>query len=61
MKSLVFFTSYQIDAMISLDGPPSIHNEMRVTPQGEGTHALVLENLQKLMMPKGSIRSVPVV
>lgn len=48
-----FFTEYDIDVMLSIDGPAEIHNTMRVTPEGEGTHAKVADALQKLITAKG--------
>lgn len=48
-----FFREYKVAVMFSMDGPAHIHDALRVTPQGEGTHALVLENLQKLINATG--------
>lgn len=49
-----FFTAYHIDVMISIDGPASIQDALRVTATGEGTHAVVSEALQKLIDAKGN-------
>lgn len=51
-----FFTAYDIDVMLSIDGPAPIHDAMRVTPDGKGTHAKVSEALQKLIDAKGRHR-----
>lgn len=51
-----FLTDYPVDVMVSMDGPASIHDAMRVTRQGEKTHAVVLKNLQKLLDAEGKHR-----
>ncbi len=48
-----FFTDFKIDVMLSIDGPAKIHDAMRVTPDGKGTHAVVSAALQKLIEAKG--------
>lgn len=48
-----FFTDYDIDVMVSIDGPAETHDAMRVTPDGKGTHAKVAEVLQNLVDAKG--------
>lgn len=48
-----FFTKYKINIEISIDGPASIHDFMRVAPDGKGTHALVVNRIQKLINTKG--------
>lgn len=50
---IAFFTEYNIDVMLSMDGPASVHDAMRVTPDGRGTHAKVSEVLQKLINARG--------
>lgn len=52
-EMIAFFTDYQIDVMLSIDGPAPIHDAMRVTPDGKGTHAKVSKALQKLIDAKG--------
>lgn len=49
-----FFRDYQINVMVSIDGPREIHDAFRTTPAGNGTHALVSRNLAKLMRSSGS-------
>ena len=49
-----FLADYHINVMVSIDGPASIHDAVRVTPAGEKTHALVLNRLQKLMSTSGN-------
>ena len=49
-----FLTDYHINVMVSIDGPASIHDAVRVTPAGEKTHALVLNRLQKLLSTSGN-------
>lgn len=46
---IAFLTDYHVNVMVSIDGPPSIHDAVRVTPTGEGTHSLVLDRLYALM------------
>ena len=53
---IAFLTEYHINVMMSIDGPPSIHDAMRVTPAGEGTHSLVLNRLQRLLDTTGNHR-----
>ena len=48
-----YFTDYDIDVMVSIDGPAFIHDAMRVTPDGKGTHAKVSDVMQKLVQAKG--------
>lgn len=48
-----FLKEYEINVMISIDGTAAIHDAVRVTPTGEGTHSLVLDRLQKLMHNSG--------
>jgi uncharacterized protein len=52
-EMITFFTKYPISIMVSLDGPASIHDAMRVTATGEKTHAVVVKNLQKLIKTPG--------
>lgn len=51
---IAFLTDYQVNVMISIDGPPSIHDAVRVTPAGEGTHGVVLDRLQNLIEAAGT-------
>jgi uncharacterized protein len=46
---ITFLKDYPIDIMVSMDGPASTHDSMRVTRYGEKTHAVVLQNLLKLL------------
>jgi uncharacterized protein len=48
-----YFTDYDIDVMVSIDGPAFIHDAMRITPDKKGTHAKVSDVLQKLVQAKG--------
>jgi uncharacterized protein len=48
-----FFCTHDIDVMVSIDGPADVHDAMRVTPEGEGTHEKVSHALQKLVSAKG--------
>jgi uncharacterized protein len=49
-----FFRNHNMDILISLDGPSEIHDAMRVTPDGHGTHSTILNNLKKLMSIEGA-------
>ena len=53
-EMIEYFTDYDIDVMLSMDGPDFIHDAMRVTPDGKGTHAAVAQVLQKLVDAKGN-------
>ncbi len=48
-----YFADYNIDVMLSIDGPAAIHDAMRVLPDGRGTHAKVSETLKRLVEAKG--------
>jgi uncharacterized protein len=50
---LAFLRDHQVNVLVSIDGPASIHDEVRVTPTGEGTHAVVSDCLQRLMQVSG--------
>lgn len=50
---ITFLTDYHVNVMVSIDGPAPIHDGMRVTPAGEGTHSLVVDRLQTLMDTAG--------
>lgn len=52
-EMITFLKEYPISIMVSIDGPASIHDAMRVTATGEKTHALVVRNLQKLIETPG--------
>lgn len=52
-EMIAFLKDYHINVMVSMDGPASIHDAVRVTPTGESTHSLVLDHLQKLMSSTG--------
>ncbi|MBC7281238.1 radical SAM protein [Hoeflea sp.] len=45
---LDFFAEYEVDLVVSLDGPKPIHNRNRVGPKGEGTFDRVMANLDRL-------------
>lgn len=47
---------YSINVMVSMDGPASIHDSMRVTTAGKGTHTLVSRGLKKLIDTSGKHR-----
>ena len=49
-----FLAAYDVEVMISLDGPAPIHDALRVTPAGEGSHERVAEALQKLIKAQGN-------
>lgn len=53
---IAFLADYHINVMVSIDGPASIHDAVRVTPSGEKTHSLVLNRLHKLMDTSGNHR-----
>lgn len=46
-------TKYKINVLFSIDGTPSVHDTMRIFPDGRGTHAIVLKNLKRLLSIKG--------
>ncbi|WP_456474596.1 radical SAM protein [Candidatus Pyrohabitans sp.] len=50
---LEFFKDYNINVLISLDGPPEVHDSKRVFPNGYGTHQIVQNNLKKLLATEG--------
>ena len=43
------FREFAVDLVVSLDGPPGIHDRYRRTASGAGTHSTVLKNLQQLL------------
>ncbi len=45
---IVFLIEHNFKTLISLDGPAENHDAKRVFPDGSGTFALVMENLQKI-------------
>lgn len=50
---IAFLADYHVDVMVSIDGPASIHDGVRVTSTGEGTHATVLNQLRTLINTSG--------
>ncbi len=50
---LDFFKNYNINVLISLDGPPEVHDSKRIFPNGDGTHQIVLKNLKNLLATEG--------
>jgi uncharacterized protein len=55
-EAIAFLRDWRINVMISIDGPASVHDKMRVTAAGEGTHALVLDRLLSLTGASGEHR-----
>lgn len=47
-KLVDIIKKYCVKLTVSLDGPQDINDELRVFPSGEGSHQLVLKNLEKL-------------
>ncbi len=45
---LDFFTEYDVDLVVSMDGPRPIHDRNRIGPKGEGTFNRVKSNLDRL-------------
>jgi uncharacterized protein len=45
---LDFFAAYEVGLLVSLDGPAERHDAHRKRPDGGGTHARVLANLERL-------------
>lgn len=51
-----FFHDMNVEVGVSLDGPPDIHDKLRVDSKGEGTHSAVMEKihlLEKHLIPVG--------
>ncbi len=44
-----FLKDHNIITMISIDGPASIHDAVRIKSSGEGTHSIILDQLNKLI------------
>lgn len=43
------FKEHDFDIGVSIDGPADLHDELRVTKNGEGTHAAVLDKIDLLI------------
>jgi uncharacterized protein len=43
-----FFRDHEFQIGVSLDGPPDLHDSMRVGPNGQGSHTKVMEKLALL-------------
>ncbi|MBU7018585.1 MAG: 4Fe-4S cluster-binding domain-containing protein [Theionarchaea archaeon] len=50
---ITFFAQYKTNIEISIDGPASIHDAMRITPDKEGTHNLIMDRLDKVLRTPG--------
>lgn len=48
-ESIDFIREHQLWVMVSLDGPPAIHNQLRYTPSGIGSYEIVAAKLSKLL------------
>lgn len=47
-KILYVLKEYSISVGLSLDGPSDIHNNSRITKEGEPTFEIIMDNIQKL-------------
>lgn len=50
---ITFFAQYHTNIEISIDGPASIHDAMRITPDKKGTHDKVMDRLNQLLRTPG--------
>lgn len=55
-KNIEFLCKNFCDISVSLDGIKSINDKNRINKAGEGTYDLVVKNLEKISIPKHSIR-----
>ena len=51
---ITFLAQYKTNIEISIDGPAAIHDTMRISPDGEGTHAGVMDRLGQLTNTPGT-------
>lgn len=51
-----FLHRYDVRVAVSLDGPPHIHDSMRVFPNGTGSYQRILPNIEKLLDLQGACR-----
>jgi uncharacterized protein len=57
-QNIVFIKEHQIGVQVSLDGPPAVHDQLRSTASGEGSHDTVIAGLSQLPMDDGSQVSI---
>jgi uncharacterized protein len=53
-EAIAFLKDYETNVLVSIDGPAPIHDAMRVTPAGGGTHARVSGRLKRLLCTEGN-------
>jgi uncharacterized protein len=52
-KTIHFLHQYHVQIQVSLDGPPHIHDRMRVFPNGSGSYHHILPKIKKLLQIQG--------
>jgi uncharacterized protein len=50
-----FLAGQNINVLVSLDGPPQIHDAMRIDAAGHATHSKVMRAVRRLLAAKGSL------
>jgi uncharacterized protein len=57
-QNIAFIKEHQIGVQVSLDGPSAVHDRLRSTASGKGSHDTVIAGLSQLLMDYGTQVSI---